>query len=285
MASNEGVKEFYNALHSIKKKNRKPYSPQTIKSYMLRFKQIVDFASKNGLVKYDVNPFIHIHFIQDIARENKVSNEDLLRLWQYVPSDKTEAFAKDMFFISFFTGGMNMRDIICAKFDGDTIEYKRHKIESRTNGRYTIRIKVFPELRQIINRYIDEETGKLDFRKGGVIKQASYDNYDDARLTHNVSAILSYIYRDIGAKLDIKELTFYSARRCFAQIGLNLGISDSVIDYLLGHTPTRRGIISAYSRVNEELGVIAMELIFEYAFHPTDLRQIFRNNILSKLKN
>lgn len=277
------VNKFYKFLQEVKCNRDRPYSPQSIKSYMVRFKQVVDYATKNGIVKYETSPFLNIKLIPDVVRENKMTNEDLKRLHEYVPNDKQEAFAKDIFFISFFSGGMNLIDIVKTRFDGDIVEYRRSKIESRTNGRYTVRFRVFPELRAIVDRYIDKDTGYLDFRKSELIKDATYSYNSHDKVCHNITSYISTIYKSIGRELDIRDLTFYSARKCFAQIGLNLGISDNVIDYLLGHTPTKRGMISAYSRVNEELGEMAMELIFEYAFNPTDLRQIFRKNILQKL--
>lgn len=277
------VNNFYKYLNNAVCFKGTKYKPQTIKTYMVRLKEVVDYATKKGLLKYDVSPFADIRLIQDVVRENRVTNEDLKRLWEYKPNDKREELAMDLFFISFFSGGMNMIDIVRTRFDDDVVEYKRSKIEERTAGRYTIRFKVSPELRQIVYKYIDEKTGMLDFRKSGLIKDATYANNDYAKISRNIVAFIDEQYREIREKLNIKGLTFYSARKCFAQIGLNLGISDNVIDYLLGHTPTKRGMISAYSRVNEELGEMAMELIFEYAFNPADLRQIFRKNILQKL--
>ena len=43
------------------------------------------------------------------------------------------------------------------------------------------------------------------------------------------------VLRSIAEKTNIKKIIYYSARKSFAQHACELGVSNGVIDYILGH--------------------------------------------------
>ena len=63
-----------------------------------------------------------------------------------------------------------------------------------------------------------------------------------------------------------KHLTncYYSACKTFAQLAEDIGINEGVIDYILGHSDTRRGVIRYYTRVKERSAAEALRKVAAY---------------------
>lgn len=75
----------------------------------------------------------------------------------------------------------------------------------------------------------------------------------------------------MGAMLHIESnLCFYSARHSFSQMALECGINDVVVDYILGHSSSKRGVISYYSAVTPKMADLAMERVRRYAENPDE---------------
>lgn len=118
-----------------------------------------------------------------------------------------------------------------------------------------ITITVQPQAREIINRWIDKSTGRLEFGY-----KFTY---------HNFSQYVTYSLTALAKELHINErVTFYSARKSFAQYASEIGIPDGVIDYCLGHSDKSKGVIRYYTKVRQKQADMAIARVIDYVNHP-----------------
>ena len=61
---------------------------------------------------------------------------------------------------------------------------------------------------------------------------------------------------------------YYSARKSFAQYASELGIPDNIIDYCLGHSDNKRGVIRFYTKVKKQQADAAIEKVIDYVNNP-----------------
>lgn len=71
--------------------------------------------------------------------------------------------------------------------------------------------------------------------------------------------------RKLAALTGIKNLIYYSARKSFSQHAFDLGISESVIDYILGHRVDKGGTsLYAYISVTPEKATAAIRKVLDH---------------------
>ena len=141
--------------------------------------------------------------------------------------------------LTYYLGGINLKDLLEYNFkDKDYIRYIRHKTRNRKKRANEIVFSLQPEAKEIINRYLSKE-GKLRFGKYLSYKQ-----------------IYSLIFRNINKVAEIsgisKKVTYYSARKTFAQHGYNLGIQIEKIEYCIGHSMKSNRPIFNYIKIMQE---------------------------------
>ena len=90
------------------------------------------------------------------------------------------------------------------------------------------------EAKEIINRYKGDD-GRLNITKGDRETKMHY--------------FLDYNMRKLSELTGIKNLIYYSARKSFSQHAFDLGISTSIIDFILGHRVDKGGT-SLYSYIS-----------------------------------
>ena len=234
----------------------------TITKYMSHSKVIINRAIKMQYVSYDVHPFYLTKLSRSVSREEDISLESLLAIKNIELKSKHLIVSRDLFMLSFYLGGVNLVDIMDADFSkGDEMSYIRTK--TKRHNKSKIVVPIVPQAKEIIDRWIDTKTGKLNFGYN-----YSYRNF------------LRYIGRGISAlkeNLGIKEtLVFYSARNTFSQFAADLGIPNAVIDYCLGHSVGSQGVISYYIKVKKQQAAIAINRVVDYVNNPKDYEEFLK---------
>ena len=70
---------------------------------------------------------------------------------------KRLTLAKDIFLLSFYTGSINLADIVKIDFSGNEISYTRQKSKEHKRKDKVTRIGITQEAREIINKYINSK--------------------------------------------------------------------------------------------------------------------------------
>lgn len=188
----------------------------TFNKHLRNIKRIFNIAIGQKLISRDLYPFDAISIPSDYEAEIRSLDVDVIRKFY----GKT-GVGRDMFFLSFFLCGMNMKDIFYMPYFEGNIDIKRLKT-ARTARKVRLKLKFQPEAIEIISRYSDKDKQRL-------IKTI----YSDHRVfTHLVDDDIKKLCKELvesGSKSKI-DFSFTYARHSWATIAGQLRISDSVID-------------------------------------------------------
>ena len=186
-----------------------------------------------GLVKIKHYPFkVYKIGSPPKTRKRNIAPEQIIRLRDCVlPSDSRAELARDLFMLSFYLCGMNAVDLYkLDRYDPSwkRVEYNRSKTEGMRDDDAFISIKIIPEARPLLEKYM----GTL---------QARYST------ANGLDTALSKGMELVRERTELAELTFYWARHSFATIARNkCRISKDDIAEALNHVDGQHGTTDIY---------------------------------------
>lgn len=211
----------------------------TVNTMLAQMKSVVNRAIREWNISYDIHPFVTTRISAAPIRKLDLTVQNFNKIRESSPEKRKLIMARDLFCLSFYLGGMNLIDIMQTDFRKDVLEYSRSKTKGRMQSDSVITFTIPSQAREIICRWMDKRTGKLDFGY-----KFTY---------HNFSQYVTYSLGDLAEELNIDErVTFYSARKSFAQYASEIGIPDGIIDYCLGHSDKSKGVIRYYTKVRQK---------------------------------
>ncbi|MDE5975974.1 MAG: site-specific integrase, partial [Muribaculaceae bacterium] len=235
---------------SVMEKER--YATNTRLLRIQHLRSIINYSIKRKYVEYKTSPFVDVNPPCMTVRQSWLTVEEF-KIVREAHLKWSDEFARDIFLLSFYLGGINYHDIVNLPFAEiirtGNVKYQRSKIASRT-AQY-VEFAVPKEALEIIRRYFDGN--KLRFKSN-----MRSDNI------YNTNAISSRMAR-MATRLNMPHLVFYSARKTFAQIALEIGIPTVVIDYLLGHSMKRSGsVLHHYLHVTPQMATEALRKVCDF---------------------
>lgn len=238
------IQSYHNKLMDDK------VSPTTINIYMTQLKIIIDYAKKLKIVKYKVDPFEVYKKPQSAIRDLDISVNEIRRIRDLKTDIYPLKVTRDIFMLGYYLAGINITDLIDYNFKGKKqIQYVRKKTEHTKTGNNQICFTIQPEAKDIIIRYM-KSNGKLEFGK--------YDTRSkiDNLLHRNMSILAS------EAKIK-KHISYYTARKSFAQHGFELGIPLETIEYCIGQSMKRNRPIFNYVKIMSKHADTAIRQILD----------------------
>lgn len=222
---------------------------------LCHIKARVNEAIKVGLIRCDKHPFSYTVIPTPEPRELDISVDSVRKIINSnVANSKQLTLAKDMFLLSFYLGGLNYADLIQIDFSEEDINYTRQKSSKHKRKNRKIKIGICPEASVILNRYIDKN---------------GYIAFDYKYTSKNLQCYINKCLKLLAKELNIKEpLTFYSARKTFAQFAAEIGIPYPIIEYCLGHSIKTGITINSYIRVKQYQADAAIRRVIEYVNDP-----------------
>ena len=227
----------------------------TVNTMMSQMKAVINREIRSQNVRYDVHPFVSTRISSSPVRKLDISVHNFNKIRNSNPDKRRTVMARDLFCLSFYLGGMNLIDIMQADFRNPVLEYTRSKTKGRGVQDSVVSFTIHRRAREIIDRWMDRRTGKLDF--GYKLAYHPFCQY--------VSGSISLLAKELNIS---ERVTFYSARKSFAQYASELGISDGIIDYCLGHSDKCRGIIRYYTKVRKRQADAAIGKVVDYVEDP-----------------
>ena len=214
---------------------------------------IINRAIRAQLVTYQLHPFAYWKRPADEEREIDISVEELAAIRDSQPRLKKQRIARDLFMLSYYLGGINLIDLLNIDFRGvSVLEYVRHKSRNTKTSDKRISFTIQPEAEELIRKWANRNTGKLDFGY-----KFSYKNF------------LQFITRSIKSlakDLDIqnyKKVCYYTARKSFVQHGFDLGISLEVLEYCIGQSVKNNRPIFNYLKIMRKHADVAIRQILD----------------------
>ena len=184
---------------------------------------------ENGLVA-DCRPFKNVYTGNARTQKRALTLEQLLDIKKLILVDRKQAFARDMFLLSFFLRGMSFVDMAYIKHsdlhDG-RLTYKRRK----TGQMITIRWE--QPMQDIVDRY-PNPTGK--YMLPIIIKL----NGKERNQYRHRQTIINKELKEIGKMAAINvPLSMYCSRHTWATVARDLQVPMNVISRAMGHTNER----------------------------------------------
>lgn len=232
---------------------RKDVSQTYISMTLLMIRTIVNRAIRMQLVTYNVHPFTYWKRPADPEREIDISVEEMQTIRDAQPRLKKQRIAQDLFMLSYYLGGINLIDLLAIDFRGVSIlEYTRHKSRNMKLSDKRISFTLQPEAKEIINKWINRNTGRLDFGY-----KFSYRNF----LAYVTRAIKS-LAKDLDLP-NYRKVCYYSARKSFVQHGFDLGVNLEVLEYCIGQSVKNNRPIFNYLKIMRRHADVAFRRILD----------------------
>ena len=232
---------------------RKGVSQTYISMTLSMTRTIINRAIRMQLVTYNVHPFTYWKRPADPERELDISVEDMRAIRDVQPRLKKQRIARDIFMLSYYLGGINLIDLLDIDFrDVTVLEYTRHKSRNMKLSDKRISFTLQPEAKEIIHKWINRNTGKLDFGY-----KFSYKNFL-AYITRSIKSLA----KDIDIQ-DYKKVCYYTARKSFVQHGFDLGVSLEVLEYCIGQSVKNNRPIFNYLKIMRRHADVAFRIILD----------------------
>lgn len=234
---------------------RQTYSDTTINMFMSLLRTVINRAIRLQMVRYDINPFINWHRSNDKERELDISIEDMRKMRDVELHGYSYRYARDMFMLSYYLGGINFIDLASYDFRGkDSMDFVRHKSRNLKQGDKRISFTIPPEAYPIIQKYMDKKSGLLLYKRD--------KNYRYDVLLITIDRNLKKVAEHAGIK-DYQSVCWYTARKSFVQHGFDLGQTLEVLEYCIGQSVKTNRPIFNYLRIMRKHADAAIRCILD----------------------
>ena len=221
---------------------------------MLDVRIIVNRAIQMQLVRYDVHPFQYYHSQHGEPRVLDIPLDDMRKFINHRERSIGHQRACDLFLLSYYLGGMNLKDMVAYDFRGyrdrPILSYVRQKTSHKKRGIRTTELTIQPEAFPLIDHWMNPKTGSvLD------CKPSQY---------HNRLKYIDLCLRHIAERLGINHrLSFYSARKSFVQHGFELGIPLETLEYCIGQSMKQNRPIFNYVKIMRQHADVSIRQIID----------------------
>jgi len=215
-------------------------SVTTISIYVRHLRTIFNQAIDEGIIDRSKYPFGKNKYQPKAPRNVKkaLTVEQIKSIIEYnIDIGSTQHLARDMWLLSYYCNGMNMKDIINLRFknlDSGNIYFERLKTSSTNKNPRPIIVSLIPEALEIIKRWKKKKRNDDDYIFPVLKNSMSEEQKLNVKnqFIKTVNKYMKLIGEDIGYD---KPLTTYAARHSYATILKRSGAPLGFISESLGH--------------------------------------------------
>lgn len=229
----------------------KNYAPCTIRNKMVFLMLLVGYAKRCQYAEYRIDPFDGYELPEQTVRQAWLSVDEVRMIRDFETPKKSLQKCRDLFMLSYYLGGINICDLVNINFNEqtDVIHYVRSKTENRRKLNKFVEFVIPDEAKAIIAKY-KSANGRI-----------AVNNF---QIAYKLQHFFSYNMPLLAKALGLKKLIYYAARKSFSQHAFMLGISTSVIDYILGHRVDKTSTsLYNYISVTPELASSALRKVLD----------------------
>lgn len=223
----------------------------TVRNYLVFLMVLLNYAKRCGYVQFRVDPFFGYELPKMEVRQSWLSVDEVRAIRDLQTDKPSLSMCRDLFMLSYYLGGINVVDLLDIDFNEQrtTIHYVRKKTENRPKLNKFVEFDIPEEATAIINRYKGKD-GRIDVTS--LQRSTRFHQFFD------------YNMPKLAEATGIKKLVYYSARKSFSQHAFDLGVSTSVIDYILGHRVDKGGTsLYAYISVTPDMATKAVRQVLD----------------------
>lgn len=231
-------------------KQRSDLAKPTLRLHICILSKIINYCQENHYTEFQTLPTKKAMKFKMTVRQNWLTPDQVRLIRDHHYTKKHLQKYRDLFMLTYYLGGINAIDLQKMDFRDniDHIKYIRTKTSRCVKVNPYVEFDVPDEAKEIIRRWMMPD-GRL-----ALFSSAYYSSGVSLRL------------RRLRAELGIDNLALYSARKSFAQHAFQLGISESVIDYILGHALNggNKSMIFAYIKVTPAMATAAIRKVCDF---------------------
>ncbi len=222
--------------------------PTTVRTNLVFLMVLLNYAKRCGYVQFRVDPFFGYDLPKMEVRQSWLSVDEVKKIRDLESSKPNIIKCRDFFMLSYYLGGINMIDLLDINFNEqtDVIHYVRKKTEHRPKMNKFVEFRI-PDM--IIERYKGND---------GHISVSEHQRKTNCHYFFDVNM------PKLAEATGIKQLIYYSARKSFSQHAFDLGISTSIIDFILGHRVDKGGTsLYSYISVTPDMATSAVRKVLD----------------------
>lgn len=230
-------------------KKRTDITQPTLQLHIALLARIVNYCQQNKYTDYSVLPTAKIIKFKTHVRQNWLTPDQVRAIRDFDDNRKWVRRIRDLFILTYYLGGINTVDLCNIDFRGlERIKYIRTKTSRSEKINPFVEFDIPDEAKPIIERWMRPDGRLALFSK------------------HFYSTNLSGPVRQFRELLGFDNMTMYSARKSFAQHAFQLGVSESIIDYILGHSLNagRKSTIYSYIKVTPAMATAAIRKVLDF---------------------
>ena len=230
-------------------KKRTDITQPTVQLHVTLRSRIINYCQLNHYTDFQVSPTKKAMKFQQFVRQNWLTPDQVRFIRDYPNDRKWCRKFKDLFMLTYYLGGINPIDLMKIDWRGlTTIKYVRTKTSRSEKINPFVEFDIPDEALAIIRRWVRPD-GTLGF-------------FSKAYYTTNLTKMSRHFRDESG----MENVTIYSARKSFAQHAFQLGISESVIDYILGHSLNagHKSTIYSYIKVTPAMATAAIRKVLDF---------------------
>lgn len=206
----------------------------TIGIYLRHLRSIYNQAMDAGIIDHKHYPFGKTGIPRNIKKALTI--EQIKSIIDYtVEEGPNQQLAKDMWLLSYYCNGMNIKDILSLRFgnlQSDAIQFERIKTSSTDQNPKPIMVSLIPEAKAIIERWKKKKRSEDDYVFPFIKKSMTEDEKMKNQFIKTVNKYMKRIGNETGYD---KPLTTYAARHSYATIlkrpGAPLGFISEALGY------------------------------------------------------
>jgi len=219
---------------------------------------VFNAAINDRVISADLYPFRSFKIKVEETDKRSLSIVEFRKLLAYNGSLQ-ENWARDVFLLSFYLLGINMKDLFSLEaIENDEVKYRRNKTHKLFN------IAMEPETLVLIERYKGSDF-LLNFSNTIVL----YDNFRK-KVNKYLKKITESINKEEAkneSKFRIREFTTYSARHSWATFAAELDIPEKTISMAMGHESNGNTTTNIYIQFNHKKVIEANRKVIDYVLN------------------
>lgn len=236
---------------------KKGYSSGSMQMRLIHLKAAINEAIEEKLVRYEDHPFNGFKIPKPGVRLMDVTVDVFQSIRDLKTRNKRIAFARDMFLLSFYLGGINLVDLLEVDLGGDELSYERKKTRGKKTGEKQTSFRIPDVARPLI---------RVHAPKGKLVWPGKRDYQLVISYMNNCFAKLK---KELGIN---SKFSFYSGRKTFAQYAFMIGIKTEVVEYCLGQSVKSNRPIYNYVRVMQYQADAAIQKVIDYTVKPESFK-------------
>lgn len=252
-------KTWLNKYEKYMLDNGKSYT--TIGIYLRPLKAIYNIAMSENPAYEKHYPFGKGQYeIPSTVKVKKaLKKDDLKILYQAILKTKQQEKAKDFWFLSYVSNGMNINDIARLKFKDVSFEenklpfYRGKTQRTKKTNLKEISVLLTSLSKAIIRKYQNEETNSEDYVFNILSKNDTA--IEKVRKIENFTRFVNDHIKILAKANEItEEISTYWERHSFSTMALNSGANIELISESLGHSDikTTKSYLSGFDDANKE---------------------------------